>query len=277
MTDFVFPEDVGTGAEGGDNADAANFAAHRHTKQLTDFVEVGLDLTVDWANEVFTLGSGMVFVSDDSAQEAQTSEVRDEGVSYVVIVDERTDVSFSGDSKVFIDVDLSSDDTVSVVVQDSAPASPSLQVGMLDATNQNAFRVNTVADQNREFTSLKGGIDSDRRFTIPDGYTSLVPEEYDIQGEVEPEGTGQLVPVSDSPTPKRHDHRGTNLIPRLSSVKSVFEKWDTPVYIPEERAHTVADELVVNGTVEVDGGLMCVNSLSVDTLEVGENGSVSIL
>jgi len=69
--DFVFPEDAGTGAPGGDNVDAANFAALVHQENLASFVQNGVDLTYNSGDPSVDLSAGMLFVEDSGAQEAR--------------------------------------------------------------------------------------------------------------------------------------------------------------------------------------------------------------
>lgn len=274
-SDFVFPEDVGTGAADGDHADAANFAAHEHTRQQTDFVETGLDLDVDWSANQFTLGEGMLKVSDESAEEAQSAEVRDQGVTYTVIVEERTDVAFSGDENVYVDVDLSEDDTVSIVTASEAPNDPSLLIAVLDSGDERIHHVNRGPDTRTESSSVRSTVPPETGYTIPENYAALVEEEYDVDGEVDVEGT--LLPVSHRPTPKRHDHGGLPLRPRTSTVKRHVEEWEDDVYIEEENAQMVGGEYRVDGTIEADGALTALERIEADEIRVGENGVIRVL
>lgn len=132
-TDFVFPEDSGTGAPSGDNVDAGNFAALAHAIGLVDFVDTGLGITNVSYGSSFDVNAGMCVVTDGSADEAQTTESRDQGVSYVVIADARSGISLSasGVNNVYLDVNLSNDDDISVVT--GVPASqPYLKIAEID-------------------------------------------------------------------------------------------------------------------------------------------------
>lgn len=135
-TDFVFPEDSGTGATGGDNADAANFATLAYATGIADKVVEGLGFSNVTYGTDFTLDAGLCVVTDTSAQEAQTTESRDQGVAYSVIVSARSGVSLSssGVDSIYINVDLSTDDTISVAT--SQPSTqPYLKIGEIDNDN----------------------------------------------------------------------------------------------------------------------------------------------
>ena len=140
--DHVYPEDQGTNsnlttAGEGDNADAANFGSVYEAIGNTDFVVRGLNLE-NVSSGTFDLTAGKAVVSDASADAAQSSEVRDQHVSYVVEVGSKTGLSYTtGDiNYVFVDVLLTDDDALDIVVNttDSQPAQPSLKIAEIDDT-----------------------------------------------------------------------------------------------------------------------------------------------
>jgi len=140
--DHVYPEDQGTNsnlttAGEGDNADAANFGSVYEAIGNTDFVVRGLNLE-NVSGGTFDLTAGKAVVSDTSADAAQSGEVRDQHVSYVVEVSAKTSLSYTtGDiNYVFVDVLLTDDDALDIVVNttDSQPAQPSLKIAEIDDT-----------------------------------------------------------------------------------------------------------------------------------------------
>ena len=140
--DHVFPEDQGTNenltvAGEGDNADAANYGSVYEAIGNTDFVVRGLNLS-NVSGGTFDLSAGKAVVSDTSADAAQSSEVRDQHVSYVVEVSAKTDLAYTENdvNYVFLDVLLTDDDALDIVVNttDSAPAQPSLKIAEIDDT-----------------------------------------------------------------------------------------------------------------------------------------------
>ena len=141
MADFVFPEDSGTNnnipVDGGDFADAANFAALAEAIQNSDYVVRGLNLS-NVSGGTFDLSAGKAVVSDNSAIADQSGETRDERVAYVVELDARTGLSYTtGDvNYVFVDVLLTDDDAVDIVVNttDTAPSEPSIKIAEIDDT-----------------------------------------------------------------------------------------------------------------------------------------------
>jgi len=140
--DHVYPEDQGTNsnlsvAGEGDNADAANFASVYEAIGNTDFVVRGLNLQ-NVSGGTFDITAGKAVVSDASADAAQSGEVRDQQVSYVVEVSSKTGLSYTtGDvNYVFLDVLLTDDDALNIVINttDSQPTQPSLKIAEIDDT-----------------------------------------------------------------------------------------------------------------------------------------------
>jgi len=140
--DHVYPEDQGTNsnlsvAGGGDNADAANFASVYEAIGNTDFVVRGLNLQ-NVSGGTFDITAGKAVVSDASADAAQSAEVRDQHVSYVVEVSSKTGLTYTtGDvNYVFLDVLLTDDDALNIVINttDSQPTQPSLKIAEIDDT-----------------------------------------------------------------------------------------------------------------------------------------------
>jgi len=134
-TDFVFPEDSGTGATGGDNADAANFATLAYATGIADKVVEGLTFTVDYTVPEVTVSAGLAVVTDTSAQEAQTAETRDQGVAYAVISSQKT-VSLTDGvlNNMYLGVDLSTDDDVLIANADTAEMEASIKIGEIDTS-----------------------------------------------------------------------------------------------------------------------------------------------
>lgn len=140
--DHVYPEDQGTNsnlsvAGEGDDADAANFASVYEAIGNTDFVVRGLNIS-NVSDGTFDLSAGKAVVSDASADAAQSDEVRDQQVSYVVEVGPKTGLSYttSDVNYVFVDVLLTDDDALDIVINttDSAPEQPSLKIAEIDDT-----------------------------------------------------------------------------------------------------------------------------------------------
>jgi len=173
-SDFVFPEDEGTGATDGDFADAANFAALAN--QLGSFVDTGLSATVDFTVPSVDISAGKAFVTDTAANAAQSAETRDQGVSFVVEADARTGLSLTDNdlNHVYLDVDLTADDSISYTINTTgtAPADPSLKVAEIDTS------VEEVDD-----TVNRGAVDIEDLQQILDLNDNLQSQYLDISGE----------------------------------------------------------------------------------------------
>lgn len=166
MVDHVFPEDQGTGASQGDWDDAANFAQLSDAVGNTDYVVRGLGLNnPDYTNLTIDVGQGVAAVSQASATANNTTESRD-GVSFVAEADARTGVGLSDNATnhVYLDVDLSADDTISIVVNTtgSKPAEPSLKLGEVDTSNNTVTEVNRrrkLGDAEAQSLVVNGNVD----------------------------------------------------------------------------------------------------------------------
>jgi len=277
MPDFVFPEDTGTGAAGGDNVDAANFAtlAFRGEHRNRQIVEI--PTTVSYTNETVTLESGLSVMSDDSAEEAQTGEVRDQGVRYAVLFDGATDVSYPSGSdvvNVFLSVDLSLDDTIDVVTQDasdSAPPDPSLKIASIDTVNEESHVINAHPETRSRSTTTQSEVKLGEEITIPSGFTQLM-DEFEVNGDVTVDGVLQT--VAENPTPKRHDHRGNDLIPRTSSTDLSVESWES-VTIKDGQGMTTPGPYRIEGEFTVNGEFLSFDEISGDTA-IGGSGRVRV-
>jgi len=125
-SDHVYAEDQGTnsnlsGVGAGDNADGANFGSAYEAIGNTDFVVRGLSLS-NVSGGTFDLSAGKAVVTEGSANAAQSNEVRDQSVAYVVEVAAKTGLSYTQGSlnSVFLDVLLTDDDALDIVVNNAA-------------------------------------------------------------------------------------------------------------------------------------------------------------
>lgn len=146
MADHVFPEDAGTGANQGDFLDAAPFASYVDAAGLTDFVASGLTITLNASTPSFDLSSGKAVVTSSSATGAQDNETYDDGVAFVAEVDSRSGLSLtdSAVNYVYLDVNLSSDDDITVTTNTtgSAPSEPSLKIAEIDTSSDTVTEFN---------------------------------------------------------------------------------------------------------------------------------------
>jgi hypothetical protein len=173
--DHVFPEDTGTGASRGDNADAANFGAFAQHELLSDYKASGLSIqNVDYQNLTFDLTAGKAFVKDASAATAQSGDTRDQGVVYEVEVASRTavDLTDATTNEVFIDVDLTTDDSVSITVltDGTTPSAPFLKIAEIDTS------VDTLDESYANSLDVNDKDLTDGLTTIYDSSANEIPE-----------------------------------------------------------------------------------------------------
>lgn len=148
MSDYVFPQF-------NDYDDPQNFAFHLGQSNLGDFVEYGLSLTADHANENFDVTEGKAYVEQTDAIGDASGETRHRLV-YAVHVDAIADVGFAttaGVNYVWLDANVGSQDSPQIVVEtnDVAPSDASLKLGEIDAGADSA-----AVETNREPTSTFG-------------------------------------------------------------------------------------------------------------------------
>lgn len=157
MADFVFPEDGGTGATDGDFNDAANFGSLAQATGLKDYVVQGLNFTLNAGTPSLDISEGKAVVTANSVTANQSGETRD-GIAFVADMDARTGIGLTdGDvNHVFLQVDLSTDDTINIIVNttNSAPAQPYVKLGTVDTTND------TTTELNRDIPISLGELES---------------------------------------------------------------------------------------------------------------------
>jgi hypothetical protein len=205
--DFVFPEDSGTGAAGGDNVDAANFATLAFDGDHRNHQIVPLGLTADFSNNTLFLGEGLVVVSDDTANEAQSASVRDQGVRYAVIMDSRSGLSIGSNrvEAVYLTVDLSTDDTINIVIQKepdpkdppstnpSPPAKPRLKVGTVDNDANEVYDINTEEEHYHQSGPVRSFIRLGEQAEIPADFDQIFADSFEVDGELVIDGTVKTI------------------------------------------------------------------------------------
>lgn len=146
MTDIVFPEDEGTGgypdsdvARASDFNDAAHFAAHVYAAQPhSALIEGGQISNYDAASNTVTVESGIAALTERDVTGDKSGITHDSG-TFVVDFDART-VSLStssGVNEIYLTIDLSNNDTVSVeaVSDGSNPSQPAVKIAAVDTAN----------------------------------------------------------------------------------------------------------------------------------------------
>lgn len=138
-TDNIYPEDSGTNSgvpsEGGDDADAANFASVYHALAGKDRVVKGLMIS-NVSGGTFDVSEGKAIVSDLSADAAQSNETRDQGVAYKVTAEARTGLVYTEGllNHIYLNPILDDGNNVNIEVNTSGsdPFNPSLKIAEID-------------------------------------------------------------------------------------------------------------------------------------------------
>ncbi|MFB6284572.1 MAG: hypothetical protein ABEK59_11715 [Halobacteria archaeon] len=200
-TDFVFPEDAGTGAAEGDYADAANFAAQAYKGDRRNHQVKPCSLTPDWANDQLDVGAGMMFVSDDQANMDQSGETRDQGVEYAIIVASRANLSIGTyrHEEVWVNVDLSSDDNISIDIKEaevdggSPPSKPRLKIGFLDTVAQTINQTNAEEEHHHQGGPVRDKIRNGEAVTIPSNFQQIYTGNVEVNGTLDVQGTVRTI------------------------------------------------------------------------------------
>lgn len=167
MADFVWPEDEGTGASAGDKDDAANFATAYFGIGYTDYVRTGLDIAgnVNFAANEYDVDAGMAVLSVDSLTGTQTGEARDQGNGIVAIADARSNKSLtdSAVNDIYLIVDLSADDTITIDSFTSGPPStdPHLKIAEVDTANDTVTELNRAYPMDRHLNLGGNHVEAD--------------------------------------------------------------------------------------------------------------------
>jgi hypothetical protein len=150
MTDWVHPEDHGTGAYPagtGDPNDAADFASAYHVLSYgQSFVASGLGFTYDAGGPTLDVASGKALITDSTATATQSGSSR-VGVAYIIEADPRLGIALtdSATNHVYLVLDLSSPDSFSVVTNTtgSTPVTgPALKIGTVDTGTDTVTELN---------------------------------------------------------------------------------------------------------------------------------------
>jgi len=145
--DNRFPEDQGTGTSDGDHAGAATLAQAIFDPSLKDVIVKGLEFqNIENGTFDVTFGVAKVYVpSLETKDYGNGSEFRDEClITQQVRRRDGLEYVGTGTTHVFLDLDLTSDDRVTIVRNgdDTKPSDPSLKLGTIDESTDYPTYVN---------------------------------------------------------------------------------------------------------------------------------------
>lgn len=123
--------------ESGDDITENSLATVLSRSNTGDYVETGLDLTADYANNDLDITSGMAVIQDGTQ-------------TYVVLPDSRADLALTDAAvnHVFLDYDPSVDDALAyhIDTDDTPPSSTSLKIGEVDTSASTTTPLNRAPD-----------------------------------------------------------------------------------------------------------------------------------
>jgi hypothetical protein len=163
MTDFLYPQD-------GDYGDAADFASWVDKAGLYDYVDYGLDLTPDWANNQFDVAKGKAYIRAADETGARSGETR-EGVVYEAFIDARSNIDFassSGVNYIWIAADRDTGDDIVVYVtansseqpkDENGNTIPGVKFAELDAARETVQYYNQGQDLEPQNLDFQGRLD----------------------------------------------------------------------------------------------------------------------
>ena len=160
MTDFTWPQS-------GDWADAANFAFADRKENVVDYVEEGLNFTVDYVTPAVDISAGKAIVSDPSADSSNTGETRN-NVAYAVWLNARSGVGLTDAAvnHIWMDAQVGSDDSPRIVVNtdNTQPTSHSIKIGEIDTSNDTSTELNRAPTGRFQSIGLSQGSNDEFEF-----------------------------------------------------------------------------------------------------------------
>lgn len=203
----VFPQDPGNASineEEADYSSAGLFGAQVSQDNISSYKD-GVGVTADFANNTFSLGSGVVFLDDDrvvSVQDNEGTYVVDwnEGTSLVVQIPGISGVAFnqtSEDFDVFAVVDPSGNNVVEVeqytIASGTTPSNPYLKIGRIRISDQTVTDTYTEPVNTGTLGKVLDTVKDGEKVVIEEGESMVVPESYAVEGELQVNGTLKVI------------------------------------------------------------------------------------
>ena len=281
---IAVPQDPGTGVSETDTdfVSAGHIAGMVASINSNEYIESGIHFEQQ-SPGTWSISNGLVKLGYTEGIDVQNTDGLyqvnwDEPLSFSVAVPDSTiDVVEGEKSHVYIQMVLDESNKVNIVsnLDGMKPSGPSLKIAIIDDDEGEVIRLNTSPNSVHDSSSVKTEVSEGDSITIPEGFQQIIAEEYVFDGEMDIQG--DLSVIGENPTPKRHDHRGNDLIPHTTSVKKEIESWADDVHIKEKYAQTVGDRYSVEGEINIDGSLMVLEQVKAERITVGEQGRLTIL
>lgn len=139
VTDNIFPQS-------GDADFAENFATWLGRGNISDFVETGMQFTVDYANETLDISQGKAFLVVDQQTISSTSETR-LILDYAITISEKSDITLNADETnnlIYLNANIGTNDSPTIEVETSTGAASDdwMHIGTVDTLNDTYDQVN---------------------------------------------------------------------------------------------------------------------------------------
>lgn len=144
----------------GDNDDAENFAQMIGQHVLADYVETGMNFTVDYSVPEVTISTGLCFIRIGSDTASSTGETR-LSPNHAVQVEQATiSLADSATNHIFVEPDFQTDDNAIYSSYTDPTNAPSdvLKIGEIDTSNDTSTQENRAPDANFADIDFTGDI-----------------------------------------------------------------------------------------------------------------------
>lgn len=148
----------------GDNDDAENFAQMIGQHHLADYVETGMNFTVDYTVPEVTISTGLCFIRLSSDTSSSTGETRLSPNHAVQVEQDTIALADSATNHIFVEPDFQTDDNASYAsyTNTANAAANALKIGEVETAN------NTSSTTNRSPDATFWNVDVDGELVIND-------------------------------------------------------------------------------------------------------------
>lgn len=262
--------------QAGDTDDAANFAQHLGRANISNYVEDGMEFTVDYGVPEVTVSDGKAYVLVDSVDAALSGNTLSYGADHVVEFTSQTQgLVDNATNYVWLDAQLDTDNSPQLQANTtgSAPTTDSVLLGTVDASDNTFTHANRNPDALFGAVARRDEIPDGESFTIPSGHTMLVGPDFSINGSLDIQGT-----LTQLEHPSDVEQFG---IVRPTEALMLPNSFDGNLTVPEGYTMFVPEDFDNTGDIDVEGNLVTISGQkgividNIDTATVTASGGSS--